>query len=159
MLDNDFASAGLIASLRAGLPEDAKLYTFYENYRDGMKMYGVMMFVGVFVGLLFLTATGSILYFRMSMEASQDREMFRTLIKLGIGHRQLRQAITGEVAIVFGAPLILAILNSFMASVSLGKVVNLDMTGIFVVIAAVYTLVYALYFLLTKNKFLWTIGR
>ncbi len=159
ILDNDFAAEGLIASLRAGLPDDAKLYTFYEHYRETMMMYGVMMFVGVFVGLLFITATGSILYFRMSMEASEDREKFRTLLKLGIGRGQLRQAIAGELAIVFGAPLVLAILNSFMASIALCKIVNSAMMAAFVVIAAVYTLAYALYFLVTMNRYMKTVCR
>lgn len=159
MLDNDLLASGFIADLHAALPEGVRLYTFYENYRDGLKLYGVLMFVGVFVGLLFITATGSILYFRMSMEASEDREKFQTLIKLGIGHGQLKGAVAKELAIVFGAPLALAAVNSYMASVPLGKLVNVSMTDIFIVIVAVYTLVYGLYFLLTWNKYLKTVSR
>ncbi len=158
MLDNDLLASGFIADLHAALPESIRLYTFYENYRDGLKLYGVLMFVGVFVGLLFITATGSILYFRMSMEASEDREKFQTLIKLGIGRGQLKGAVAKELALVFGAPLALAAVNAYMASVPLGKLVNVGMTDIFLVIVAVYTLVYGLYFLLTWNKYLKTVS-
>ncbi len=159
MLDNDMLAQGFIADMRAVFPEGERVYTFYENYREGLGLYGVLMFVGVFVGLLFITATGSVLYFRMSMEASEDREKFQTLIKLGIGHGQLKGAVAKELAIVFGAPLALAVVNSYMASVPLGKIVNVSMTDIFIVIVAVYTLVYGLYFLLTWNKYLKTVSR
>ncbi len=159
VLDNDLQAAALVSDLRAGWSGETKLYTFYEFYQESRQLFGVMMFVGVFVGLLFLTATGSILYFRMSMEALEDREKFLALIKLGIGRGQLKQAIAGELAIVFGAPLVLATVNSFMASVPLGKFVNTDLTGIFVVIVAVYAVLYGLYYLLTWNKYVRTVSR
>ncbi len=159
VLEDDMKASGLVAGLRAGWVADTKLYTFYEYYEDNQQLFGVLMFVGVFVGLLFLTATGSILYFRMSMEALEDREKFLTLIKLGIGHDQLRQAIAGELAIVFGAPLVLAVVNSFMASVPLGKFVSVNLSGIFAVIVAVYALLYGFYFLLTWNKYVRTVSR
>jgi putative ABC transport system permease protein len=157
-LDEDMHAEGFLSSLRAAWPEDSRMYTFYEYYRDSYKLMGVLMFVGVFVGLLFITATGSILYFRMSMDAVEDREKFLTLIKLGIGKGQLKAAIARELAIVFGAPLALAVVNSFMASVPLGKMVSNGMADIFAVIVAVYTLVYGLYFLMTLSKYIRTIS-
>ncbi len=159
MLDDDMAAGPLISGILAGWPEGTRMYSFYEYYRDTYKLMSIMMFVGVFVGLLFITATGSILYFRMSMEATEDREKFLTLIKLGIGRGQLKQAIAVELAIVFGAPLVLAIVNSFMASVPLGNMVGSNMTDIFFVIVAVYALMYGLYYLLTWNKYVRTVSR
>ena len=159
VLDDDRRAGGLVADLRAAWSGETRLLTFYELFRESQQLFGVMMFVGVFVGLLFITATGSILYFRMATEASEDREKFRTLIKLGIDQGQLRGAIARELAIVFGAPLVLAVVNAYMASVPLGQFVGADMKGIFVVIVAVYTLVYGMYFLLTWNKYVSTVSK
>ncbi|MDT2285288.1 hypothetical protein P7H17_03115 [Paenibacillus larvae] len=37
---------------------------YYNPYRSGMEDMGIMIFVGTFVGLVFLIATGSIIYFK-----------------------------------------------------------------------------------------------
>ncbi|MDT2276372.1 hypothetical protein P7H20_18180 [Paenibacillus larvae] len=43
---------------------------YYNPYRSGMEDMGIMIFVGTFVGLVFLIATGSIIYFKQLSEAN-----------------------------------------------------------------------------------------
>ncbi|MDT2246734.1 hypothetical protein P7H16_06920 [Paenibacillus larvae] len=45
----------------------------YNPYRSGMESMGIMIFVGTFVGLVFLIATGSIIYFKQLSEANADK--------------------------------------------------------------------------------------
>lgn len=157
-LASDALSAAFIADLRARMPAENRMLTYYESYMDGLKMMGVLMFVGVFIGLLFIAATGSILYFRMAMEASEDRDKFITLIKIGMSARELRSAIAKELAVVFAAPLAVAAVNAFMAMFPLEQIARLQMTGMYFIILACYAALYGLYYLLTVNKYAGTIG-
>ncbi|MDT2264426.1 hypothetical protein P7H12_13755 [Paenibacillus larvae] len=45
---------------------------------------GIMIFVGTFVGLVFLIATGSIIYFKQLSEANADKAKYNILRKVGV---------------------------------------------------------------------------
>lgn len=57
---------------------------FYTIFRSGIETSGLMMFSGIFLGLVFLLATGSIIYFKQLTEAHADRERYIVLRKLGV---------------------------------------------------------------------------
>ena len=46
----------------------------YTGFHMGLEATGLMMFIGMFFGLVFLLATGSIIYFKQLTEASADPE-------------------------------------------------------------------------------------
>lgn len=50
---------------------------FYTGFQMGLETTGLMMFIGLFLGLVFLLATGSIIYFKQLTEASADRDKLR----------------------------------------------------------------------------------
>jgi putative ABC transport system permease protein len=131
---------------------------YYPNYAEGLKAMGVLVFVGVFIGLLFIVATGGILYFRMAMEASEDREKFIVLRKIGMSAGEIRRAVAKELAVVFGVPFAMAALNAFFASYPLEGIVGLGMKDVLAVVLAVYAAFYGLYYLLTLNKYVKTLG-
>ncbi|PIE94360.1 hypothetical protein CO726_16130 [Bacillus fungorum] len=54
---------------------------FFTIFRDGIEMFGLIMFSGIFLGLVFLLATGSIIYFKQLTEAHADCDkVFRFLL-------------------------------------------------------------------------------
>ena len=55
---------------------------FYTGFQMGLETTGLMMFIGLFLGLVFLLATGSIIYFKQLTEASADRIATLFFIKL-----------------------------------------------------------------------------
>ena len=55
---------------------------FYTIFRGGIEISGLIMFSGIFLGLVFLLATGSIIYFKQLTEAHADRERYIVLRKL-----------------------------------------------------------------------------
>jgi putative ABC transport system permease protein len=65
--------------------------------------------------------------------------------------------VAKELAIVFGAPLAVAALNTFVASYPLVHLAGLNMKDIFLLMLAVYALLYGLYYLLTLNKYVKTV--
>ena len=61
------------------LPEEASYSSFYADYARGMETTGLLIFIGGFLGLVFLAATGSIIYFKQLTEATMDKDRTRSL--------------------------------------------------------------------------------
>ncbi|MDT2261117.1 hypothetical protein P7H06_18720 [Paenibacillus larvae] len=77
---------------------------------------GIMIFVGTFVGLVFLIATGSIIYFKQLSEANADKAKYNILRKVGVTLKEMKKGIGKQIAFIFVAPLIVGILHSIFAS-------------------------------------------
>lgn len=146
----EYRAAGTIAGVKARF---SRMDAYYPNYMEGIKGMGVLLFVGVFIGLLFIVATGGILYFRMAMEASEDREKFALMRKIGMSAGEIRQAVAKELAVVFGLPFAMAALNAFFASYPLEGLVGLGTKDVLAAVLAVYAVLYGLYYLLTLRKY------
>ena len=158
MLTNDFLAKNFITDLKSKIPSENNLLTFYDHFSDGLKLMGLMAFIGAFIGLIFLTATGSIIYFKMSMEAQMDKNKFITLMKIGVSKGELSKAISKELLILFGMPFAIATLNSFVASISLSKMLGFKMYKSFGIIVLVYTLLYSIYYFITLNSYVKTVS-
>ncbi|MDT2194599.1 hypothetical protein [Paenibacillus larvae] len=77
---------------------------------------GIMIFVGTFVGLVFLIATGSIIYFKQLSEANADKAKYNILRKVGVQPRRNgRRDWQACTVFIFVAPLIVGILHSIFA--------------------------------------------
>lgn len=154
MLKNDFIAKDFIHDLDSSMPKENKLLTFYDHYNDSIKLLGILAFVGLFTGVLFLTATGSIIYFKLNTESKEDRNRFFTLRKIGVTKEEIHQAVSKEVLILFGAPFLLGSLNTFAALFPLNKLLGLDVTLSYFVIILVYALFYYIYYVLTLKSYL-----
>ncbi|MBZ9686928.1 ABC transporter permease [Clostridium estertheticum] len=153
-LNNDFLSQNFIVDLKNKMPSENKLLTFYEHFADGLKLMGMMAFIGLFIGLLFLTATGSIIYFKMSMEAAEDKSKFIILRKIGVSKAEIRKAVSKELMILFGAPFVVASINTFVALIPLEKMLGFNITKEFIIIILVYAVLYSIYYLITLKSYI-----
>ncbi|MBU3099782.1 MULTISPECIES: FtsX-like permease family protein [Clostridium] len=158
ILNNDFISQNFIKDLKSEIPPENKLLTFYDHFTDGLKLTGMMSFIGLFIGVLFITATGSIIYFKMSMEASEDRNKFIILRKIGVSTPEITKAVSKELMILFGAPLVVASINTFVASIPLGKMMGFDITKELIIMILVYALLYSIYYLITLKSYIKTVS-
>ncbi|MBW9147051.1 ABC transporter permease [Clostridium sp. CM027] len=159
ILNNDFFSENFIKDLKSKIPSENKLLTFYEHFTDGITLAGMMAFSGLFIGLVFLTATGSIIYFKMSMEAEEDKNKFIILKNIGASKAEITKAISKELMILFGVPFVMATINSFAASIPIGKMVTINITKEFIIIILVYAVLYSIYYLITLKSYIKIISR
>ncbi|MBU3217885.1 ABC transporter permease [Clostridium estertheticum] len=154
MLNNDFLSENFIKDLKSVIPPENKLLTFYESFMDGIKIMGILAFIGLFIGLVFVTATGGIIYFKMCMEASEDKNKFIILKNIGASKAEITKAISKELMILFGVPFIVATINTFAASIPIGKMVAVNITKEFIIIILVYAVLYSIYYLITLKAYI-----
>ena len=78
---------------------------------DFYSLYGSLLFLGLFLGALFLMATVLIIYYKQISEGYEDKERFAIMEKVGMSQQQVRTAIRSQVRMVFLLPLLGAIIH------------------------------------------------
>lgn len=71
-------------------------------------MNGGFLFLGVFLGVLFLLATLLILYYKQLSEGREDRSRFQIMKKVGLDEDDVRRSVNSQMGAVFFAPLLVA---------------------------------------------------
>jgi putative ABC transport system permease protein len=129
------------------------VFSFYAIYHSTMVAYGLIMFLGAFLGLVFLLATGSIIYFKQMNEAVQEKPQFAILKKVGLTNREIRGTIAKQAAFIFVMPLVMGILHSTMALGALSRMIDDDLTVPAVICMGIYALIYFIYYLFTVRAY------
>ncbi|ENQ3107163.1 putative ABC transport system permease protein [Bacillus sp. 491mf] len=127
---------------------------FYTGFKDGMEEAGMMMFIGVFLGLVFLLATGSIIYFKQLTEANADRERYVVLRKIGVTKQEMKRAIAKQILFIFAIPLAVGILHSLFALKGLSNLLTFEILIPLLMIIGVYSIIYIGYYFLTVRSYL-----
>lgn len=137
--------------------EQAGLSSYYNVYKMGLEDTGIGTFSAVFLGLVFLAATGSMLYFKQLTEAHSDKERYAVLRKIGVTKKEIRVSILKQSLFIFGLPLILGITHSIVAVNAMSKLfsnmVDVNFTVPVLFSTTLYIIIYLFYYFLTVNSF------
>ena len=126
-----------------------------DNAMDLYTMYGGFLFLGVFLGLLFLLSTVLIIYYKQISEGYEDQRRYQIMQQVGMSPREVRASIRSQVLLVFFLPLVTAgihVAAAFPMLCKLLELFNLFDVGLFalctagtlLVFCAIYALVYGL---------------
>ncbi len=128
----------------------------YDMASELSQMYGGLLFLGCFVGILFLMATVLIIYYKQISEGYEDRSRFEIMMKVGMSHEEVKRTIRSQILMVFFIPILVAIIHvavSFrivkmlMSVLSLGNNSTLFIISTVVTVViffVIYTIVYAI---------------
>lgn len=116
---------------------------------------GGFLFLGVFLGIVFLMATVLIIYYKQVSEGYEDNARFEIMRKVGLSEREARRAIRSQILTVFFMPILVAAIhiafdfNLVVLLLCLFSLTNVKLTalctlGTLLVFCAVYAVVYAL---------------
>lgn len=78
------------------------------NERDFYAFYGGFLFLGLFLGTLFLMATALIIYYKQISEGYDDKARFEIMQKVGMSKEEVKSTIRSQVLKVFFLPIIVA---------------------------------------------------
>lgn len=133
---------------------------FYINSRAeyalaAFSLAGGFLFLGVFLGLIFLMATVLIIYYKQVSEGYEDRRRFQIMRQVGLSAQEARRAIRSQIRTVFFLPILVAAVhmifdfNMVRQLLSLFSLTNANLTilctaGTVLVFFAVYAVVYGL---------------
>ena len=76
--------------------------------RDIFGFAGGFLFLGVFLGLVFMMAAVLIIYYKQVSEGYEDQRRFDIMRKVGLSRREARRSIRSQILTVFFLPLIVA---------------------------------------------------
>jgi putative ABC transport system permease protein len=122
---------------------------------DFLSIYGGLLFLGLFLGTLFILATVVIMYYKQITEGYDDKNRFEIMQKVGLSRDEIKAAIRSQVLTVFFLPLVVAgihILAAFKMITKILYLLNLTDVTLFAwctlatlgCFAAVYAVVYVL---------------
>lgn len=112
-------------------------------------VYGGLLFLGLFLGLLFLMATVLIIYYKQIAEGYDDRQRFEIMQKVGMSHAEVRKSIHSQVLTVFFLPLVTAVVHiafAFKVMTKLLMALNLTNVPLFALCTAVTILIFGLFY-------------
>lgn len=124
-----------------------------QSYEDSIATVGALLFVGSFLGLVFLAATGSIIYFKILTEAEEDQAKYAILNKIGVNSKQILKTVAGQVAVIFSAPLIVGIVHSAFALLAFSQLFGMNITKPVILWMIAYSAIYFIYYIFTVRSF------
>lgn len=91
---------------------------FYETrealYDSNIGTYGTVLFIGLYIGLVFLIASAAVLSIQQLSQSSDDQERYRLLRKIGTDEKTISSAVVRQIALYFLMPLALAAIHSWV---------------------------------------------
>lgn len=138
-----------------------RIVTARAEQRDSyMEMNGGFLFLGLFLGSMFLMITVLIIYYKQISEGFEDRERFAIMIKVGMGRSMVKVAINTQVRTVFFLPIAVAVIHLVMAFPMLkiilyvfGLMNTTLFAGCLVATVAVFGVIYFVVFKLTSSSY------
>ncbi len=127
--------------------------SYYSEYMRNMEQRGMLMFIGGFLGLVFLLATGSIIYFRQLNEAQKENLNYQILRNIGLSRGEIHTAISKQLLYVFLFPLIVGIAHSWAALMALADLLVTNLVVSTIVTIVVFTVIYFIYYLMTVKSY------
>ncbi|WP_102272093.1 FtsX-like permease family protein [Cytobacillus massiliigabonensis] len=135
------------------LPEEASFSSFYSDYARGMETTGLLIFIGGFLGLVFLAATGSIIYFKQLTEATMDKDRYVILYKIGVNKKEVKKSISKQILFIFALPLLAGIAHSIVALTALSKLMQSNLMTPVIICIGIYACIYIAYYFLTVRNY------
>ncbi|WP_327204813.1 FtsX-like permease family protein [Paenibacillus sp. DMB20] len=152
-ITNQDKAKTLTEALERMMPEEAKFTSFYSDYARGMEASGLIIFMGGFLGLVFLVATGSIIYFKQLTEANSDKSRYLILYKIGVKKSEIRKSVAKQVMFVFAMPLMAGIAHCTVALYALSGLMLTNLVVPVIICMGIYICIYLIYYFLTVNAY------
>lgn len=118
--------------LQAGETLSEKLEPYYFDAHDFTiysinKAFGPVLFIGLFIGIVFFASAGSFLYFRLFIDLDEDKAKFASIAKMGLTDKELKKVITRQTAILFFAPIVVALIHGAVALTALANLFDYNL--------------------------------
>lgn len=130
-----------------------------------LQMYGGFLFLGIFLGFLFIMATVLIIYYKQISEGYEDKERFSIMQKVGMSRAEVKKSIHSQVLMVFFLPIIMAgihVLAAFKMITKLLSVLGLTNVPLFAICSVatviVFAIIYAFVYAMTAKVYYKIVG-
>lgn len=128
-------------------------------YKAIFASYGVYTFIGLFLGILFIFALGSIMYYKQIIEAQEETMRYDILKKTGMNKNEVRTSIAKQLAIIFAFPLIIGLMHTLFAILVYNRAMNVlgkETPTLFnaLILVVMFIIIYGFFYAISVKKYL-----
>lgn len=136
-----------------------------ERSNDDMVIFGGFLFLGIFLGFVFLMATTMIIYYKQVSEGYEDKSRFEIMQKVGMSKKEVRASIRSQIIKVFFLPLAMACIHLAAAFPMMNRLLllfgmaNVKLFGICTIATvAIFAVIYAIVYSITARSYYKIVG-
>lgn len=140
------------------LSEDGSYYSMNcetsKRLRDNsVGLTAMIVFIGIYLGVVFLISGAAILSLKELSEAADSKEKYKILRRIGVDEKKIRHSLLAQSGVFFGMPLLLAIVHSIFGMQTAMFILTAfgrgGLLGSILLAAAVILVIYGIYFMIT----------
>ena len=106
-----------------------------------------------FTTIIFLIATGSILYFQNISSVTYDKPDYEIMLKMGYSHTMIKKCVRRQIQIYYGIPYVIGLLHSIFAMICYKSALMDDLLGRnsavvapILLAVAIFSIIYVIYY-------------
>lgn len=132
-----------------------------QAYNELVGLYSGFLFLGSFLGIVFMMAIVSIIYYKQISEGYEDQNRFIIMHKVGLSDSEIHKTINSQILLVFFAPLVMAVIHILFAYHMIELIIvvlsstagSLMLYYTFAISTAVFAVIYVLIYFVTSKTY------
>ena len=143
--------------LKEVMPDNIYLVSAWQRETDFVSASSSTFLLIGFATIIFLIATGSILYFQNISTVSYDKPDYEIMGRMGYSHRMIKRCVRRQIQIYYLIPYVMGLLHSTFAILCYKSALMDDLLGrssatvVPILLAVVmFTVIYFIYYQVTK---------
>lgn len=122
----------------------------FSDLRYQRRVMGLFIYVAMFLGILALIITGSILMLQQFSEAEREKESYDLLKKIGVPKKDITKLVYQQNSIIFFPPMIIGVLHATFAIYVFSKYISSSGYWLAYLSCGLLILIYLAYYFLTS---------
>ena len=128
-----------------------------QIYEENKGTTSIILFIGIYMGLVFLISSMAILALQQLSEASESIERYKSLKRLGVSTESINKTIFVQTLIYFSVPVALAVAHSVVGIAVSNDFISMynqpDIVGSSLITAGIFFVIYVIYFYITYSGY------
>ena len=128
-----------------------------EIYESNKGMTTIVLFIGIYIGIVFLISSMAVLALQQLSEASDSIDRYKSLKRLGASGKDINKTIFIQTLVYFSLPVILAFIHSVIGIKVANDFVSVynkpDIMRSSLITAVIFMIVYIIYFYITYSGY------
>ena len=128
-----------------------------EIYESNKGMTTIVLFIGIYIGIVFLISSMAVLALQQLSEASDSIDRYKSLKRLGASEKDINKTIFIQTLVYFSLPVILAFIHSVIGIKVANDFVSMynkpNIMGSSLITAGIFMIVYVIYFYITYSGY------
>ena len=128
-----------------------------EIYESNKGITTIVLFIGIYIGIVFLISSMAVLALQQLSEASDSIDRYKSLKRLGASEKDINKTIFIQTLVYFSLPVVLAFIHSVIGIKVANDFVSVynkpDIMGSSLITAGIFMIVYIIYFYITYSGY------